>query len=57
MNASNKIYKNKHLMNYIKSFIICTECNKEYEHSTVVENECKHCIIKAWEALGYYNYT
>lgn len=57
MNASNKIYKNKYLMNYIKSFIICTECNKEYEHSTVVENECKHCIIKAWEALGYYNYT
>ncbi len=54
MSAWNKIYNNKLLMNYIKSFTICKECNKEYEPSTVVKNDCMYCIIKAWENLGYY---
>ena len=54
MTASSKIYHNSYLMNYIKSFLICTECNEEYEPSNVAENECMYCIIKAWKALGYF---
>ena len=53
MKSSYLVYYNSDLMNYINSFIICKSCNQEYEPSEVVEYECKKCIIKGWEALGY----
>ncbi len=54
MKSSYLVYYNSDLMNYINSFIICNSCNQEYEPSEVVKDECKQCIIKAWEAFGYY---
>lgn len=52
--ASIKVYNDPYLIKYIISFNNCSECNEEFIPSELIEGECKNCIVKAWEAMGYY---
>ena len=57
MEATLKVYQNKYLWNYIESFNKCPECNKEFELSWTLADSSRNCVIRAWEALGYYRWN
>jgi len=43
-------------MKSIISFLICPECNEEYEPSDYDEEiDCMHCLMNDWEAKGYFD--